>query len=169
MIIAASVHVVELVGLMVTALRIRALKQEALNFIGGVKRVAFFFVQIGGKLFEQPTDIRSVWLTAFVDYVAKDQNFAGAEDICGSPVKGAPIHAQAQIAFTLRGKATDGRAIKSKIVPALDEELFVIVKHVQTAFQVAEQDGDGLDALFVSQVLDPLFLNLVRSHAVLAL
>ena len=40
---------------------------------------------------------------------------------------------------------------------------------MQTAFEVAEQHGQGLDALLVGQVLQPLFLNLVRSHAVQAL
>ena len=40
---------------------------------------------------------------------------------------------------------------------------------MQAAFKVAEQDGHGLDALFVGQVLQAFFLNLVWGNAVLAL
>src|SRR5260370_1762320 len=52
-----------------------------------------------------------------------------------------------QIAFALRGEAADGRAVEGQVVPALDKELLVVIEHVQPAFQVAEQDRDGLDAL----------------------
>ena len=37
---------------------------------------------------------------------------------------------------------------------------------MQAAFEVAEEHGHGLDALFVGEILEPLFLNLVGSHAV---
>src|SRR5437899_12969451 len=40
---------------------------------------------------------------------------------------------------------------------------------MQAALKVAEQHRDGLDALLVCKVLDPVFLNLVRRDAVLAL
>ena len=40
---------------------------------------------------------------------------------------------------------------------------------MQAAFEVAEQHGDGLDALLVGEVLEPLFLDLVHGNAVLAL
>jgi hypothetical protein len=40
---------------------------------------------------------------------------------------------------------------------------------VQAAFEVAEEDGDSLDALFVGEVLEAVFLNLVNGGAILAL
>ena len=40
---------------------------------------------------------------------------------------------------------------------------------MQTAFEVAKEDRDGLDPLLVRQVLDTLFLNSVGGDAVLAL
>ena len=40
---------------------------------------------------------------------------------------------------------------------------------MQTAFQVAEHHGHGLNARFLAQILQPLFLNFVRIHAVQAL
>jgi hypothetical protein len=40
---------------------------------------------------------------------------------------------------------------------------------VQTAFEVAEQDGDCFDLLFVGEVLQTFFLNLVNRGALLAL
>jgi hypothetical protein len=40
---------------------------------------------------------------------------------------------------------------------------------VQAAFEVAEQDRDGLDALLVGQILDAIFLDFMGRDAVLAL
>ena len=40
---------------------------------------------------------------------------------------------------------------------------------MQAAFEVAEENGDGLDAFFVGEVFDALFLNLVRRDALHAL
>ena len=100
-----------------------------------------------------------------IDHIAEDQHFAGAKDIGGRPVEGAPIHGKAQVALALRGEAADGRAVEGEIVPALDQELLVVVEHVQPAFQVAEQHGHGLDALLIGQITDPLFLNLMRRDA----
>ncbi len=74
-----------------------------------------------------------------------------------------------QIALALRGKAADRRAVERQVVPALDQELLVVVEHVQAAFEVAEQHGDGLDPLLVGQVLQALFLNLVGGNALPAL
>ena len=80
----------------------------------------------------------------------------------GRPVEGAPVHVQPQIAFALRRESADRRAVEGQVVIALDQEFLVIVEHVQTAFQVAEQHRDGLDALLIGQVLQPFFLDLVR-------
>src|SRR5260221_4143850 len=140
MVIAAGVHIVELAGFVVATLGICALEEEALNFVGGVERIAFFLVHVISELFEQAADIGGVWLAAFVDYVAEDQDFARAQNIRRAPIKSTPIHWQSKVAFTLRGKATDGRSVKGEIVPALDEELFVIVQHVQAAFKVTEEN-----------------------------
>ena len=76
---------------------------------------------------------------------------------------------QAKIAFALRGEAADRRAVEGQIVPALDEELLVVIEHVEAAFEVAEQDRDRLDALLVREVLEALLLNLVHGHAAQAL
>ena len=40
---------------------------------------------------------------------------------------------------------------------------------MEAAFEVAEQDRDGLDALLVGQVLEALFLDLVHGGAAQAL
>ena len=87
----------------------------------------------------------------------------------GRPVEGAPVHAQPQIALALRREAADRRSVEGQVVPALDQELLVVIQHVQAAFQVAEQDGDRLDALLVRQVLEALLLDLVRGRPLLAL
>src|SRR5260221_9233024 len=86
MVIAAGVHIVELAGFVVATLGVCALEEEAFNLIGGVERVAFLLVHVVGKLLEQATDIGGVWLAAFVDDVAKDQDFAGAKNIGRAPI-----------------------------------------------------------------------------------
>src|SRR5258707_3363850 len=149
MVIAAGVHIVELAGFVVATLGICALEEEALNFVGGVERIAFFLVHVISELFEQAADIGGVWLAAFVDDVAEDQDFAGAKNIRRAPIKCTPIHGQAKVAFTLRRKTADGRSVKSEVVPALDQEFLVIVQHVQAAFKVTDENRNGLDALFI--------------------
>src|SRR5579859_4416997 len=168
-IIAAGVYVFELARLVVTALGISALEEKALNLIGGVERVAFFLVHVLGKLLEQAADVGGVRLAAFVDDIAKDQDLAGTKNIRRAPVKRAPIHGQAKVAFALSGKAADRRSVKSQVVPALDQELLVVVQHMQPAFKIAEEHGYGLDALLIGQILEPGFLDLVHGNAIFAL
>ena len=52
---------------------------------------------------------------------------------------------------------------------ALYEELLVVIEHVEAAFEIAEQDGDRLDALLIGEVLEPLLLDLVLGTALHAL
>src|ERR1039457_3824301 len=65
------------------------------------------------------------------------------EDIRRSAVKRAPVDAQAQIALALRSEAADGRSVEGEVVPAVDQELLVVVEHVQPAFEIAEEHGHG--------------------------
>ena len=106
---------------------------------------------------------------SLVDDLAEDQNFAGTEDVSRSPVERAPVNPQAQIALALGGEAADGRAVEGEIVPTLEQELLVIVEHVQPAFEIAEEHGHGFNPLLVGQVLDAILLDLVGSGAGLAL
>jgi len=65
----------------------------------------------------------------------------------------------------LRGKAANGRPVKREVIPALDEELLVVIEHVQPAFEVAEEDRHGFNPFLVAQVLEALSLNLLRGNA----
>jgi hypothetical protein len=97
------------------------------------------------------------------------KDLAGSEDIGGRPVEGGPVHVEAEVAFALGGEAADGGAVEGEVVIALDKELLVVIEHMETAFEVAEQDGDGLDPLFVGQVLEAVLLDLSGVDAVLPL
>src|SRR5882724_1393589 len=101
--------------------------------------------------------------------MAEDEHFAGAKDIGWRPIERGPVDGQAEIAFALRGETADGGAVEGKVVPALDEEFLVVIEHVQTAFEVGEEDGDRLDALLVSEVLEALFLDFADGGALEAL
>ena len=124
---------------------------------------------LSAKAFQRAANVRAVGRAIFINDFAEDEYFAGAEDVRGPPIKSAPIHGQAQIAFALRGESANRGAVEREVVPALYEKFLVVIEHVQTAFQVAEEHGDGFDALLVGEVLDALFLNLVRRKAILAL
>ena len=76
-----------------------------------------------------------------------------------APVEGAPVDAEAEIALALSGESANGRAVEGEIVVTLEQELLVVIEHVQAAFKVAEQHGNGLDAFFVLEILQPLFLD----------
>src|SRR4029077_2523605 len=169
MIVAAGVHIFEFSGFVVTTFGVSALKEEALNFIGGVERVTFFLIHVLGKNFERAANISAIRRAALVNHFTEYKDFAGTENVRWRPIERAPVQPKAKVAFALGGKAANGRAVKSQVIPAFDQEFFVIVQHVQAAFKIAEKDGDGLDALFIRQIFQPLFLDLVHGNAISAL
>src|SRR5467141_3994497 len=169
MIISASVDVFELQRYVVAALGIGALEKKALDFVGSIQRVTFLLIQVVGVTLQCAANVGGVRGAALVDDFAKDQDFARAKNIRWSPIEGAPVNAQPQITFALRGKSPNRRPIEGEVVPTLDEELLVVVKHVQAAFKIAEKHGDRLDPPFIGQILEPLFLDLVSCDAVPAL
>src|SRR6185436_5570623 len=69
----------------------------------------------------------------------------------------------------LLGEPTDRRAVEREVVDRVEQEFLVVIQHVKPALQVREADRDGLDALFVLQVLEALLLDLARRHAALPL
>ena len=148
-VVAAGVDVFKFAGFVIAALGVGPREEKALDLIGGVQRVALLIVKAVRVAFQDSADVGGVGRAVLVDHVAEDENLAGAEDIRRRPIEGAPIHRQAKIALALRGEAADRGAIEGQVVPALEQKFFVVVEHVQAAFEIAEQDGDRLDALFV--------------------
>src|SRR2546423_7351514 len=135
-----------------------ALEEEAFNLVSGIERVTFFLEKFLGKSLEHAANVARVRSAALVDDFAEHQHLARTEDVGRRPVESSPIDAQPQIAFTLRGEAANRRAVERQIVPALEQEFLIVVEHVQTAFKIAEEHGDSLNPLLVSQVFEPLFL-----------
>ena len=119
-----------------------------------------------GEALEHGAQIAGVGTALLVDDFAENQHFAGAEDVGGAPIEGRPIDPQAEIALFLGREAADRRAVEGQVVPALDQELLVIIEHVEAAFEIAEEHRHGFDALFVAQVFEALFLNLMDGNAV---
>src|SRR5260370_41773309 len=169
MVVTAGIDVFEFAGFVVTPLRVLALEKESFDFIGGVECVAFFLVEIISVALQHSPDVSGVRRTVFVNHVAEDQNFAGAEDIRRRPIKRSPIHRQPQVALALRGEPPNRGTVERQIIPAFDQKLLVVIEHVQAAFEVAEQHGHGFDALFIRQILEAFFLNLVFGNSFLTL
>ena len=169
MVITAGIHILKFPRFVVMPLRVFSLKKKTLDLVCGIERVAFLLVQCRGVSFQHAPNIRAIGRAVLVDHFAEHQHLAGPKNIRRPPVKRAPIHRQPQIALALRRKPANRGPVKRQVVPALDQKLFVIIQHVQAAFEVAKEHRHGLDPLLVCQVLDPLFLNFVRGNAVLAL
>ena len=58
-------------------------------------------------------------------------------------------------------EAPDGGAVEGQVVGRLEQELLVVVQHVQPAFEVGKADRHRLDPLLVGQILHPLLADLV--------
>ena len=78
-IVAAGVDVFELAGLVIVALGVGALEQEAFDFVGGVERVAFLLVQLVGVALQHAANVGGVRRAALVDDFAEHQHLARAE------------------------------------------------------------------------------------------
>src|SRR5579872_106498 len=169
MVVTAGVDVLELAGFVIVTFGVGSFEEEAFNFVGSVERVLLFLEEFVGVSLQDTADIARVGSAALVDDFTENQHFAGAKDVGGRPVKRSPVDAEAKVALALCGEATDGGAVEGQVVPTLEQELLVIVEHVQAAFEIAEEDGDGLDAFLVAEILCPLFPNFVRGRAIPAL
>jgi hypothetical protein len=62
-------------------------------------------------------------------------------------------------------EAADGRAVEGQVVRRLEQELLVVVQHVQPALEVGEAHRHRLEPALVGQVLDALLAHLADVHA----
>src|SRR5215469_6136410 len=118
---------------------------------------------------EDAANVRGVRCAVFVDYLAKYEDLAWPEDVGGGPVECSPVNAETKIALSLRRESADGGTVEGQVVKAPQQELLVIVEHVQPALKVAEHYSQSLNALFIRQVLQAIFTNLVGRDAIPAL
>src|SRR5579872_6979693 len=169
MVVTAGVDVLELAGFVIVTLSVRSFEEESFNFVGRVEGVLFLLEEFVGVSLQNAANVARVGCAALVDDFAENQHLAGSEDVGGRPVERSPIDAKAKVALALCGEAADGGAVEGQVVPALEQELLVIVEHVQAAFEIAEEDGNGLNALLITEILGPLFAHLVRGRAIPAL
>src|SRR5262249_1752646 len=122
-----------------------------------------------GVALQDSTNVSGVRRAVLVDDVAENEHFARAEDIRRRPIKRGPIHGEPEIAFALRRESANRGAVEGQVVPALNEKLLIIVEHVEAAFEVAKEHGYGLNALFVSQILEAFLLDFMDRCAIFAL
>ena len=91
MIVATSVYVLEFSCLMVAAFGVSTLEEKALNLIGRVKCVAFLFVKLVGKFFQNATNVSSIWFAAFINHITEYKHFPRTKNIGGRPVERTPV------------------------------------------------------------------------------
>ncbi len=118
-----------------------------------------------GEFLEQTANIGRVHLAFARHHVAEDENLSGTEDIRRSPIKGAPIEEEPQIALALLRESADRRAVERQIVVRLEKKFLVVVEHVQATLEVAEQHRDRFDARLVSEVSQAFLLQILHLHA----
>ena len=149
---------------MVCLLGVLAGEEEALDLGSGVERVLLLGVEFVGVLLEHRAQVAGVERAVLVDDDAEDQDFAVAEDVGGNPVKRAPVNAEAQVALLLRGKTANRGPVKGEILVGVEKEFLVVIEQVQAAFKIREQDRHRLDALFVGEVFQTRFFDLVDGN-----
>src|ERR1041385_110346 len=148
-IIAAGVHILKPASFVEFLFRIGARENESFNFVSCIERVAFFLKLLVGKSFQDAANVRRVRSALLLDDIAKNQNLARPKEVRRSPVERTPVNPQPQIALAPRSTAADRRSVKGKVVPALQQELLVVVEPVQTTFQIAEKHSHSLDSLLI--------------------
>ena len=167
-VVAAGGGVLELAGLEVAPLGVPPLEDEPLDLVRDVGHHVLLR-ELGGEGLEPGAQVALVRRAVLVADVAEDEHLAGPEHVGGQPVEGRPVDAEPQVGLGLAGEAADRRAVEGEVVGRLQEELLVVVEHVEAALEVGEADGHRLDALLVGQVLHPRVADLARvlaGHAV---
>jgi hypothetical protein len=158
-VVAAGRDVLELARVAIPTLGVPALEQEALDLVRDVGHAS----RLGQALAERPEprpDVADVGGAVLVLYLAEDQDLARSEHVRGQPVERGPVDGQAQIGLGLAREAPNRRAVERQVVRRVEQELLVVVEHVQPAFEVGEAHRDGFDALLVGQVLEAALAHL---------
>ena len=130
---------------------------EALHLAGHFGRYAAQFFKLLRQGHQQGAEVGFVGRLIAVQHGAEHYDLARPENVGRQPEDAAPVHAQAQVRFLLRGKAADGGAIEGQVVAGVQEIVLVVVQHVEAPLYVREADRHGLQALFLLQVV-PVFL-----------
>ena len=181
-VVAAGGDELELAGLVVAALGIDPLEEESFDLhrhvrdrlASGCLRLRLRPVaggagstlpQLVGELLQPAAQVGGIRGPVAVQDAGEDEHLAGAEHVGGQPVEGAPVDGQSQIGLVLVREAADRGAVEGEVVLALEEELLVVVEHVQPAFQVGEAHREGLEPLLVGEVLPPPLRGLLRRDA----
>ncbi len=126
--VAAGVDELKLACFVVALLGIFTLEQEALDLGGRIQGVFLFLEQLVGVVLEHAAHIGCIRGAILVDDVAEDHHLAIAEDVSRHPVECAPVDAQAQVAFPLRRKSADRRAVEGQVFTRFQQEFLVVVE-----------------------------------------
>src|SRR5579871_2064630 len=111
-IVPALVDILERTRLMVATLSIDTLKQKSFNLVGCVQRITLGLIELRRELFQNAANVRAIRGAVLIDHLAEYHHLACAKHVSWNPVERAPVDAQPQVALTLRGKATDRRAVE---------------------------------------------------------
>ena len=76
-------------------------------------------------------------------------------DVGRQPVERGPVEREAQVGLRLGRKAADRRAVEGQVVVRLEQELLVVVEHVEAPFEVGEAGRHRLDPALVGEVAEP--------------
>src|SRR5262249_20278450 len=140
MVVAARVDELEFARLVKSALGVAPVKQKSFNLCRRVQRVLLFLIELLGEGLQHAAHVAGIRRAILVDDVAEHQYLAVAKHVCRNPVERAPVDAQAQVRFLLRGKAADRRSVERQVLISAEQELLVVVEKMQAAFQVAEEN-----------------------------
>jgi hypothetical protein len=165
-VVAAGADVLEASGLVVPTLRIAAAEQEPLDLVGRVADRAVLRVQLVRVRAQQRAHVGVITRAILLAHLAEHEHLARPEYVRRQPVEGGPVDVQPQIRFSLHREPADRRAVEREVVRRLEQELLVVIEHVQPALEIAEADRHSLDPLLLREVAHALLLHVIRRLAV---
>ncbi len=151
-VVAARRDVLELARLEVAPLGVPALEDEPFDLVRHV-RDHVLLPQLRGEGLEPRAQVAHVGGAVLVADVAEHEHLARAEHVGRQLVERGPVDLEPQVRLGLAREAADRGAVEGEVVRRLEQELLVVVEHVEAALEVGEAHGHRLDTPLVGQVL----------------
>jgi hypothetical protein len=147
-VVAAGRDELELAGLVVAALGVAALEQEALDLVGRVEQVAVLLERSLGEAFRRARMSASYGVPSASCTSPNTSTLPGRRRRTAASRTPAS-RSQAQVRLGLLREAADRRAVERQVVGS-SAGTSCRSRACAAALEVGEADGDGLDALLVA-------------------
>ncbi len=165
MVVASGRHKLHLAVDTVILLGVYTRNDEPFDLGRGERRDALLLLEVGNERLEASAEVRIVRRAVAIEDRREEQHLAGTEHIGRHPADRREIDLKTQVRFVLRREASDRRAVEGEVLERVEEELLVVVEHVQSAFDVREADRHRFHFLLPLEPRDVFTLEHARRDA----